>query len=102
MNAFLLAKMGRMLHLVSSIDDRGHIIQDARHTHVYFFQVIVHVPLDVYVFHLYRWHYHPLPNVISIASLWKQESAQAHQRQAILLIWLVVLLSFPQELVPWK
>ncbi len=83
------ANRGR-LYLVSSSYGNWDI-QDAIHTHVNFLQVVVHVPLDIDVFHLYWRNDYPNPNIFRIATLWKWESAQAHWWHAIFHIGLVAL-----------
>ncbi len=64
------ANRGR-LNLVSSNRKQWSVKDKIHHTQEYILEVIVHVPLDVDVFHLYRRHNHPLPNIICFAPLWQ-------------------------------
>ena len=68
---FLLSvNRGRLNLVIVIIENSGQITHvEIHHSQEYFLEVIVHVPLDVDVFHLYGWHDHPLPNIIHILLL---------------------------------
>ncbi len=94
-------RMSKMFVSIKHIN-KSMILYTFHHTQVYWFDVVVQVPLHVCVFHLYWWNNHPLSNIPFVCPFRNLKSLHTKQVQALWPLWQNILPFVLEELVPWK